>query len=306
MEGKIIDFHTHLTGNKKSISKVMSSLAIESIVNISYPHTGYSTENIEQYESMLHVDDGLKSDQNLYYFISLPFSLISNSLEVFIEYSINKIVLELSKPNVLGVKIWKDVGMKVSYNNILIDDPIFTPIFQAIEDNNAICMVHIGDPIVAWSPLANNIEYYKNNPEYLMYEKDNVKSHTQLIDSFVNLVDRWKSITFVGAHFGSLDHDLVYLSDLLSQLPNLYVDSSGRHSSIVKNNGESFNFLLKTHPSKVLYGSDWTNSNSICEKKSISKFRLRFRELNDIIRATDLKELFFYKNASKLIEKTKL
>jgi hypothetical protein len=76
-----------------------------------------------------------------------------------------------------GIKVWKDIGMVIKNKKgtyIMIDDPVFDPIFNYLEKNEIPVLGHIGEPKNCWLPLEemtvnNDRNYFKSHPEYHMF-----------------------------------------------------------------------------------------------------------------------------------------
>ena len=85
----------------------------------------------------------------------------------------------------IGVKFWKNIGMGIrskSGDYLLPDNPVFDPIFEAIQQAGKTLLTHLADLDVAWKPLdaANpGSGYYKNHPEWLMHGRAGAPSKDQ-------------------------------------------------------------------------------------------------------------------------------
>jgi predicted TIM-barrel fold metal-dependent hydrolase len=112
------------------------------------------------------------------------------------------------------VKIWKEVGMEIKDRDgrfILPDDPLFDPIYAFLADRGQPLLAHLAEPLAAWLPLdPENVHYgyYSNNPEWHLYGRDEFPSHAELIASRDRILERHPNLVLIGAHLGSLEHDV--------------------------------------------------------------------------------------------------
>ena len=302
---RIFDAHAHVSVWPDAVVLAMRELGISDLCNISYPRDGSSTEALRTYERELFSEDDSQNVQ-VHNVFSLPFGIIRQSFDDFLEASLSKIKKMKDQPNVVGIKIWKDVGMSVHEPGgrpLPIDSALLEPVFSAIAEARLICIVHTGDPLIAWTQEARNHEYFNRNPNFVMFGRPEFPSFYELIDRFESLVERWRNITFLGAHFSSLDHDFAKLEALLRRNPNLFVDSAGRHDALVRKSGEDFSSLLDAFPERIIYGSDWTvgrHSTTTDISDSACRRKLRLRQVIDILGECEQAERFFWKNAYRI------
>jgi predicted TIM-barrel fold metal-dependent hydrolase len=180
---------------------------------------------------------------------------------------------ESFKKGALGIKVWKDIGMVIKDDNgkfIMLDDPIFDPIFNFLEENNIPVLGHIGEPKNCWLPLEemtvnNDRDYFKGHPEYHMYLHPECPSYERLIQSVEMLLEKHPRLHYVGAHFASLEWSFDELSQRLDRFPNMAVDIAERmgqmqHQSI-ENWQKVYDFFVK-YQDRILYGTDLIAENS--------------------------------------------
>ena len=301
---RIFDAHAHVSAWSVSAARAMRELGVSDLCNISYPRDGASAEALDAYERDLFPEDCVW-DVRIHQVVSLPFGMIEQSPDDFLALSLGKIDAIKRQAGVVGVKIWKDVGMArrdPDGRPLTIDNKLLEPIFAAIADARLVCIVHTGDPPVAWSPDASKHEYYRRHPEFAMSERPDFPAFRDLIERFEDVVETWREITFVGAHFASLDHNFDELTGLLSRNANLLVDSAGRHDAIIRRSGEDFKALLDDFPERVIYGSDWTigrHSTAAEIADSGHRRQLRLQQAIEVLDEADLMEGFFWKNACR-------
>jgi len=130
----------------------------------------------------------------------------------------------------IGVKVWKNIGMELKDRNnnfVMIDHPIFDPVFDFIAESNITLLSHQGEPRDCWLPLDSMIfhqSYYRSHPEYHMFLHPEYPSYEDQINAKDNMLAKHPDLKFVGAHMGSLEWSLDELADRLDRFPNMAVD----------------------------------------------------------------------------------
>ena len=299
---KIIDAHVHLQ-NAHVAREVSKYLSIESVVNI--PYLEMSTiEDMVATELNYRKNSCNTCELQYYYCTTLPVGQLM--LDGNIDAILDKINSDISKPDVVAVKIWKDVGMcavKEDGSYLLHSDNIFFPLFEMLDNMSATCIVHVADPIEAWSLKANSLPYFKENPSFNMSDRPNAPSHDIIIRGFINVVSRWRNVRFVAAHMCNLMHDLRKLDRMLIEHPNLFVDSAGRHEEILAKPGKQIRDFFIRHQDRILYGSDWTEISAI-EKETLdqylqarrTKYKNRVKEMHEVIKNDNVLKKYYYNN----------
>jgi predicted TIM-barrel fold metal-dependent hydrolase len=162
----------------------------------------------------------------------------------------------------LACKVWKNVGMEVrgaSGAMLLVDDPLFEPIFGYLARSGRPLLMHVAEPIACWRPLdepSPHQAYYRAHPQWHMHGRTDVPSHEALIASRDRLVARHPRLRVVGAHLGSLEHDLDALGESLERHPNFAVDISARLGDLLSlERGAVRRFFLR-HADRILFGTD--------------------------------------------------
>jgi predicted TIM-barrel fold metal-dependent hydrolase len=166
-----------------------------------------------------------------------------------------------------GIKIWKNIGMELLDSTgryIMVDDPVFKPVFDYIEDNDIIVMGHCGEPKNCWLPLEEmtvkgNRDYYTQNPQYHMYLHPEAPSYEEQIEARDNLLEQHPRLRFIGAHLASLEWSVDELAKHLDRFPNASVDMASRinhlqYQSIT--NREGVRDFIINYQDRILYATD--------------------------------------------------
>lgn len=160
------------------------------------------------------------------------------------------------------VKVWKDVGMVVkdaSGDYVQIDDPRFQPIWDFMAEEGIPLMTHIGEPRAAWEPLderSPHYTYYSNNPQYHNYNSDEVPSWETIIEARDRFLENNPDLTVIGAHMGSMAHDVNEVAERLDAYPNFYVEPSERFGDLAIQPSDAVRDFFIAYQDRILYGTD--------------------------------------------------
>ena len=190
----------------------------------------------------------------------------------------------------LMVKIWKEVGMEIKDRQgrfILPDDPLFEPIYAFLAERNKPLLAHLAEPLEAWLPLdpeGVHYGYYSKNPEWHLFGRAGFPSHAEIVASRDRILERHPRLTVIGAHLGSLEHDVDELARRLDRYHNFYVDCSARTVDLTRQPSEKVRAFLVRYQDRVLYGLDQTRAPDP-QRENSAEERLRFaRSLEDSYR----------------------
>lgn len=162
----------------------------------------------------------------------------------------------------IACKVWKNVGMEVrrpddSY--LLIDDPIFDPIFDHLAASGRTLLLHMAEPLACWQPLdpaSPHYNYYSQNPQWHMYNRPDVPSHATLIAARDRVLEKHPSLRVVGAHLGSLEHDVGEVAARLDRYPNFAVDISARLGNLARQPSDKVRDFFERYQDRILFGTD--------------------------------------------------
>jgi predicted TIM-barrel fold metal-dependent hydrolase len=161
-----------------------------------------------------------------------------------------------------AVKVWKDIGLDVRDDDgsyVQIDDPRFQPIWDLLAERDVPVIAHTGEPRAAWQPLdekSPHYRFYSENPKYHMYRRDDVPDWTEVIAARDRWLEQNPNLTVVGAHLGSMAHDVEMVSNRLERYDNFYVDTAERFGDLVTQPTPTVRDFFKQHVDRILYGTD--------------------------------------------------
>lgn len=159
-----------------------------------------------------------------------------------------------------GLKIWKDFGLHVKDHNgalVRIDDARLDPLWATVADLKIPVMIHIADPVAFFDPLDATNERWDEmhaHPDW-QFPNPPYPSFNALIEAFARLVEKWPSVTFIGAHVACYAENLGWVSALLDRCPNLMIDFSARISELGRQ-PYAARRLFERYSDRILFGID--------------------------------------------------
>ena len=167
----------------------------------------------------------------------------------------------------VGVKVWKNIGMEFRDKNgelIFVDDPKLDPIFDHIEKRGKTLIGHLAEPKNCWLPLEemivnNDKDYFRDHQKYHMYLHPEMPSYEEQIAARDRMLEKHPNLTFVGAHMGSLEHDVDELAKRLDKFPNMAVDLAARIGQVfyqtIHDREKVRDFFIR-YQDRLLYATD--------------------------------------------------
>ena len=178
----------------------------------------------------------------------------------------------------IGIKVWKNIGMTIrdkDSNFIMIDHPVFDPIFNYLEQNNIPVIGHIGEPKNCWLPLNqmttnNDRSYFSAHPEYHMYLHPEYPSYDAIIQSRDKLLEKHPNLKFIGAHLGSMEWEVDEIAKRLDKFPNLYMEPAERFGQLqyqsIQNWQKVHDFFIK-YQDRIMYGTDLEDNKTMAPEE---------------------------------------
>jgi len=161
------------------------------------------------------------------------------------------------KAGAVGVKIWKNVGMEVLKPDgsfVQVDDPVLEPVFSWLETNEVTVLAHLAEPLVCWAKETTG--YYKQHPEWWMYDKPDHPSHAEITAARDRVVERHPGMRFVGAHLASLEFDLGEIARRLDACPNFAVGVGGRFGYLAKADRAEVQRFFSKYRDRIMFSTD--------------------------------------------------
>ena len=248
-----IDAHIHVNGDHEECIALLERLDLK-LLNVCVAHTG------EEWRVWREACQALAERHPQRYAWCTTFDVPDFSPD----YA-ERVVAELEQDFAKGAvacKVWKNVGMEIrkpSGEFLMVDDPLFDPIYAYLAHSGRPALMHIGEPLRCWQPLDDDgphDSYYRAHPEWHMYTKPEYPSHGQIIDARDRMLARHPHMRVVGAHLGSLEYDVIEIARRLEQYPNFAVDTSARTKDLAVQDPETVRQFLTVYSDRVLFGTD--------------------------------------------------
>jgi len=270
-----IDVHSHIFEDVPEVVEMMDKNRIQ-IVNVCV--RGTDPERLQRTQAMAEQQQA-KYGRSRFPFAS-TFDLTRRDDPDYAEQVKRWLDASFEK-GALMVKIWKEVGMEIKDRNgrfILPDDPRFEPIYAFLAERGKPLLAHLAEPREAWlllDPQSVHYGYYSKNPEWHLYGRAEFPSHEAIVASRDRILERHPRLTVIGAHLGSLEHDVDELARRLDRYPNFHVDCSARTVDLTRQPHDKVRAFLIRYQDRVLYGLDQTRAPDP-QRESSAEERLRF------------------------------
>ena len=179
----------------------------------------------------------------------------------YVERMLESLEADLSA-GAVGCKIWKNIGMDVRRPDgsfLMIDDPIFAPIFNYLSVGGHTLLLHMAEPLACWQPLderSPHYDYYRTHPQWHMYNQPAHPSHAELIAARDHVLERYPDLRVVGAHLASLEYDVDEVADRLQKYPNFAVDISARLGDLALQDSSKVRDFFVAYQDRILFGTD--------------------------------------------------
>ena len=190
------------------------------------------------------------------------------------------------KNGAIGVKIWKNVGMKITFNNqlVMIDHPLFDPLLNKLTDIDLPLLGHFGEPRNCWLPLEemtveSDKRYFSSHPEFHMYLHPEFPSYEKQIEASNRMLAKNPKLRFIGAHLGSSEYSIDEIAKRLDAFPNMYMDMAERVCHLqyqaAENHQAVYDFMIR-YQDRLLYGSDMVFTDNKTEKEQVEEVKSRW------------------------------
>jgi len=159
-----------------------------------------------------------------------------------------------------GLKVWKGFGLQVRDHHghlVAVDDPRLDPLWQTAAELQVPVLIHVADPVAFFDPLDQYNERWEElhaHPDW-HFPHPPYPAFQTILEALAMLVLRHPRTTFIGAHVGCYAENLAWVSRLLDQAPNLYVDIAARIGELGRQPYAARRFFLQ-YADRILFGTD--------------------------------------------------
>lgn len=251
-----IDVHAHNFENMPQLHAMLHRTNTQ-VVNVSVPGTGGFVDRMNAIGAEL-----VRTEPELYHFTS-TFDLTQRNEPGWAD-DVNRALDETFDNGAVAVKIWKEVGIDLKRPDgsfMLPDDEVLDPVYAHLAARGKVLHAHLAEPREAWEPLdpqSVHHSYYSRHPEWHLYGKPEYPSHADIIAARDRIMEKHPSLVVLGAHLGSLEHDVDEVAARLDRYPHFYVEVAARTRDLVHQPSDKVRAFLLTYQDRVLYGVDRT------------------------------------------------
>jgi hypothetical protein len=169
----------------------------------------------------------------------------------------------------VGVKVWKNIGLDLRDSDgryVMLDDARLAPIFDRLERDDVVLLGHQAEPLNCWLPfdrmtILSDREYFKEHPQYYMYQHPEVPSHDAQLAARDHLLRLHPKLRFDSVHLASLEWDVAEVARFLDRFPEANVDVAARMSHLEyqasRDPAKVREFFIH-YQNRILYGTDIT------------------------------------------------
>ena len=276
-----IDAHLHYYSENTSFLK----LAEQNNIRLLSINVDFMEDEWMALEKQVSISKKMMQ-HNLAFFAYLGAVPMANQItKSHISKAVNLLTEEVNK-GAVGVKIWKNVGMKIAHKDayLMIDNPIFQPILGYLSENKIPLLGHFGEPRNCWLPIdqmtvLSDQKYYSSHPEFHMFLHPEMPAYEDQINACNNMLENNSGLNFIGAHLGSSEYSIDEMAKRLDKYPNMMFDMAERichlqHQSIT-NHQDVYDFLIK-YQDRLMYGSDMVFTDSKDEQEQVKDVKDRW------------------------------
>jgi len=178
-----------------------------------------------------------------------------------------------------GLKILKELGLHyrdTSGKLINCDDDRLSPIWEEAGRLKIPVLIHQADPAGFFEPVTPENEHYESIIKYPSWSFADPKfpRKTELLKRRDDLVRKHPGTIFILPHFGNYAENIQYVSDILDECPNAYIDFSARLDEIGRQPYTTRDFFIR-HQDRIIFGTDMPANTDT----SVEMYRTYFRFL---------------------------
>jgi predicted TIM-barrel fold metal-dependent hydrolase len=178
-----------------------------------------------------------------------------------------------------GLKILKELGLHYRDSGgelINCNDTRLAPIWEEAVRLNIPVLIHQADPAGFFEPVTPENEHYESLKKYPSWSFADPKypRKIELLKRRDELVRQHPNTIFILPHFANYAENIPYVSKLLTENPNVYIDFSARIDELGRQPYSSREFFIK-HQDRIIFGTDMPANI----ESSVEMYRAYFRFL---------------------------
>ena len=178
-----------------------------------------------------------------------------------------------------GLKVLKELGLhfRDSKNELVpVDDDRLFPIWEEAGNLQIPVLIHQADPSGFFEPVTPENEHYGSLVKYpsWSFAGPEFPRKQDLLKRRDRLVKQHPNTTFILPHFANHAENIEYVSQLLTENPNVYIDFSARIDELGRQPYSAREFFIK-HQDRIIFGTDMPANL----ESSVDMYRTYFRFL---------------------------
>ena len=251
-----IDIHSHqwrmASQDLSALVKDMDRINMAVMVNLS----GRSGDQLKQ--AMANVTQNYPN--RFVVFANINFEGIGNP--GWTENAVRQLEMDV-KNGARGLKIFKSLGLRykdANGNRVAVDDELIDPIWAKCGELGIPVLIHSADPKSFWDPMDSNNERWlelKTRPGRKRSDVDPAPWQ-QIIDEQHRMFKKHPNTRFINAHMGWHANNLGKLSELMEEMPNMYVGIGAIIAELGRQPRFARKFFLE-YQDRILFGKDAWN-----------------------------------------------
>ncbi len=168
---------------------------------------------------------------------------------------------DVKKHGAKGLKIYKSLGFSVTNTDgsiVPIDDPRIDAVWAKAGELGIPVLIHTADPAPFWQPIDQFNERWlelKTHPRRKRDAETGDFTWEELIAQQHRVFKKHKNTTFINAHMGWYPNNLSKLSELLEEMPNMYVEIGAVIAELGRQPRTANAFFTKWQD-RILFGKD--------------------------------------------------
>lgn len=249
-----VDVHSHVYEDLPALNEMLRRANVR-IINVSNPGTDGHLEFMHRFNA-----DLVKKQPDIFSFAS-TFDLTTRDQPRYGTRVAEALDATFEQGAVM-VKIWKEVGLELKRPDgtfMLPDDPILDPVYAHLASRKKPLLAHLAEPLEAWLPLdpkGLHYGYYSRNPIWHLFGKPGFPTHAALMDARDHILVKHPTLVVIGAHVGSMEHDVDEAARRLDRYPNFHVEVSARTRNLTRQPASKVRAFFMKYQDRILYGTD--------------------------------------------------
>jgi predicted TIM-barrel fold metal-dependent hydrolase len=183
------------------------------------------------------------------------------------------------KQGAKGLKILKELGLHFRDGKgrlININDQRLAPVWEEAARLKIPVLMHQSDPVGFFEPITADNEHYDSLKKYpaWSFADPAFPRKLDLLKRRDDLIRQHPDTTFLLPHFANYPENISYVSELLDDNPNVYIDFSARIDELGRQPYSARDFFIK-HQDRIIFGTDMPANI----ESSVEMYRTYFRFL---------------------------